>query len=132
MRKMVRDRIAPYFLRRRVADVLTELPDKVPNEPWLYLNDDQRASYDRAYSEGRTELSQPGASRIHVFSVVSRLKQICNLDPETGSSCKLDYLEEQLEAVAANDQKALVFSQFPNNTAQQDSATPVLLRSLHL
>ena len=66
--KMVRDRIAPYFLRRRVADVLTELPDKVPNEQWLYLNDDQRASYDRAYQEGRAALSQPGASRIHVFS----------------------------------------------------------------
>ena len=50
---------------------------------------------------------------------MNRLKQICNLDHETGSSCKLDYLEEQLEAVAANDQKALVFSQFPNNTLRK-------------
>jgi superfamily II DNA or RNA helicase len=117
--RMVRDRIAPYFLRRRVADVRTELPEKVLYEPWLYLNDDQRVSYERVYRQGRAELSQPGASRIHAFSVVNRLKQICNLDPETGSSCKLDYLEEQLEAVVANDQKALVFSQFPHKTLDE-------------
>ncbi len=106
---MVRDRIAPYFLRRRVADVL-ELPEKVSDEVWLDLNDDQRVSYDAAYWEGRAELLQPGVSRIHVFSLVSKLKQICNLDPRTGSSAKLDFLEEQLGGIVDNDQKALVFS----------------------
>jgi superfamily II DNA or RNA helicase len=117
--KMVRDRIAPYFLRRRVADVLTELPEKVSEERWLYLNDDQQASYDAAYWEGRAELEKPGAGRIHVFSLINQLKQICNLDPRSGSSAKLDYLEEQLAGIMDNAQKALVFSQFPNRTLRE-------------
>ncbi len=116
--KMVRDRITPHFLRRRGADVL-ELPEKKLDEIWLDLNDEQRESYDRAYQEGRAALSQPGTSRIHVFSLLDQLKQICNLDPKTKSSSKLDYLEVQLEAIVANDQKALVFSQFPNKTLRE-------------
>jgi SNF2 family DNA or RNA helicase len=117
--KMVRDRIAPYFLRRRVADVLTELPEKVLHEPWLYLNDDQQASYDAAFWEGRAKLEQPGAGRIHVFSLINQLMQICNLDPRSGSSAKVDFLEEQLAGIIDNDQKALVFSQFPNKTLRE-------------
>ena len=117
--KMVKDRIAPYFLRRRVADVLHELPEKVSDEIWLDLNDDQRSSYESAYREGRAELSKPGASRIHVFSLITQLKQICNMDPRSGSSSKLDYLEDQLESIIENGQKALVFSQFPKKTLRK-------------
>lgn len=117
--RAVRNRIEPYFLRRRLTDVLTELPEKVSEEVWLDLNDEQRDAYGLAYAEGRAELSEPGVSRIHVFALVNRLKQICNLDPQTKSSCKLDYLEEQLESIQANDQKALVFSQFPNKTLRE-------------
>jgi SNF2 family DNA or RNA helicase len=48
----------------------------------------------------------------HVFELVLRLKQICNFDPLTGSSSKLDRLEADLEEVAASGKKAIVFSQW--------------------
>ncbi|MEZ4619254.1 MAG: hypothetical protein R2867_27595 [Caldilineaceae bacterium] len=35
----------PYFLRRRTADVLTELPEKEVQEIWLELTDAQQATY---------------------------------------------------------------------------------------
>ena len=41
-----------------------------------------------------------------------RLKQICNFDPETGESAKLDYLLESLEVMKETGEKALVFSQY--------------------
>ena len=41
-----------------------------------------------------------------------RLKQICNFDPATGASAKLDRLEADLEEVAASGRKAIVFSQW--------------------
>jgi SNF2 family DNA or RNA helicase len=48
----------------------------------------------------------------HVFELVMRLKQICNFDPRTGQSAKLDLLAADMEEVAANNRKAIVFSQW--------------------
>jgi SNF2 family DNA or RNA helicase len=41
-----------------------------------------------------------------------RLKQICNFDPLTGESAKLDQLLMDMEEVAESGQKAIIFSQW--------------------
>ena len=41
-----------------------------------------------------------------------RLKQICNFDPLTGESAKLERLEADMEEIAASGRKAIVFSQW--------------------
>lgn len=56
---------------------------------------------------------------MHVFDWINKLKQICNLDPDTGASCKLDYLIDELEDIVESGQKALVFSQYPNVTLRR-------------
>ncbi len=48
----------------------------------------------------------------HVFELVLRLKQICNFDPATGASSKLERLEADLEEVVQSGRKAIVFSQW--------------------
>jgi hypothetical protein len=48
-----------------------------------------------------------------VFSLINELKQICNIDPASGTSFKLNYLLEQLDTIVESQEKALVFSQFP-------------------
>jgi SNF2 family DNA or RNA helicase len=48
----------------------------------------------------------------HVFELVMRLKQICNFDPVTGQSAKLDQLQADLAEVAASGRKTLIFSQW--------------------
>ena len=48
----------------------------------------------------------------HVFELVLRLKQICNFDPTTGASSKLERLEADFEECAASGRKAIVFSQW--------------------
>jgi SNF2 family DNA or RNA helicase len=48
----------------------------------------------------------------HVFELVLRLKQICNFDPVTGASSKMERLEADLEECAASGRKAIVFSQW--------------------
>jgi SNF2 family DNA or RNA helicase len=58
------------------------------------------------------------ASIQHVFELVLRLKQICNFDPATGESAKLDRLEADLEEVAASGQKAIIFSQWVRSLEQ--------------
>src|SRR5262249_14231003 len=48
----------------------------------------------------------------HVFELVVRLKQICNFDPLTKESVKVDQLRADLAEIAASGRKALVFSQW--------------------
>ena len=48
----------------------------------------------------------------HVFELVMRLKQICNFDPRTGQSAKLEQLVADMAEVADSGRKAIVFSQW--------------------
>src|SRR5207249_795340 len=74
----------------------------------------QRASYDLAEKEGVIHLNALGATITvqHVFELVLRLKQICNFDPLTGESAKLEQLAADLAEVAESNRKAIVFSQW--------------------
>ena len=55
----------------------------------------------------------------HILALITRLKQICNYDIETNESSKLDYLSEELEELTGQGDKALVFSQYPNETLKR-------------
>ena len=101
-------------LRRRKEDVLPQLPPKLVGRIVLPLSGPQRESYDRAERGGMRHLSELGPSvRLeHVFELITRLKQICNVDPASGRSAKLDDLEQRLATLTAEGHRALVFSQF--------------------
>jgi HJR/Mrr/RecB family endonuclease len=114
----VKEAIKPYFLRRRKVDVLDDLPAKNCDEVWLELSAAQREAYDRAEKEGVIALNEQGDSVTvqHVLALITKLKQICNLEPVSKESCKLEYLIEQLQEITEQDDKALVFSQYPDKT----------------
>ncbi len=104
-------------LRRRKTDVLTELPLKTVHRVPLELTGLQRATYERAEREGIVELRARGETvRItHILQLIMKLKQICNLCPESGESVKLDDLSERAETLTAEGHRALVFSQFTDD-----------------
>ena len=118
-----RSEISPYTLRRTVSDVELELPELTNQEYWLELAGKQRTAYDNTERFGVSDIRGMGqqATRIHVLALISKLKQICNLDETSGHSCKLDFLQEQLNELTANGEKALVFSQYPNVTLKKIS-----------
>ena len=103
-----------YILRRTKDKVLTDMPPKLYRPAELELTGEQRASYRSAEEDGIVQLNELGESVTihHVFELVLRLKQICNFDPATGASAKLERLEADLEEIAASGQKAIVFSQW--------------------
>jgi len=103
-----------YILRRTKDKVLSDMPPKLFRNADLDLSPEQRASYRVAEEEGIVHLSELGESITvqHVFELVLRLKQICNFDPVSGCSTKMERLEADLEEVAASGQKAIVFSQW--------------------
>lgn len=105
-------------LRRRKIDVLTELPPKTVNRVFLDLSAPQMRSYRRAEEEGVLELRQRGETLqiTHVLQLITRLKQICNFCPETGESAKLTDLAGRLQVLAEEGHKALIFSQYVDDT----------------
>jgi SNF2 family DNA or RNA helicase len=110
MSELVRD----YILRRTKDQVLPDIPPKLFRDAELDLLPEQRATYEMAENEGVMRLNNLGDKITiqHVFELVLRLKQICNFDPATGTSSKLERLEADLEEVAASGKKAIVFSQW--------------------
>jgi SNF2 family DNA or RNA helicase len=106
--------VAEYILRRTKERVLADLPPKLYRDAELELSPEQHESYRLAEDEGVLRLTQlgDGATIQHVFELVLRLKQICNFDPATGESTKLERLVADLEEVAASGRKAIVFSQW--------------------
>ena len=105
-------------LRRRKIDVLTELPPKTVNRVLLDLSAAQMRSYTRAEVEGVLKLRRRGETLqiTHVLQLITRFKRICNFCPETGTSAKLTDLAERLQVLSEEGHKALVFSQYTDET----------------
>ena len=106
--------VGDYVLRRTKEQVLSDLPPKLVRDAELELSPEQRESYRLAEEQGVVQLSALGSSLSiqHVFELVLRLKQICNFDPLSGASSKLERLAADLEEIAASGRKAIVFSQW--------------------
>jgi len=105
---------ADVILRRTKELVLDDLPPKTVQDVYVELTPSQRESYALAERDGVIRLNRMGEtiSIQHVFELIIRLKQICNFDPLTGQSGKLDVLRADLEEVAGSGRKAIVFSQW--------------------
>ena len=112
--RVMAERVNEYILRRTKEMVLTDLPPRLYRDAELSLSNEQLVSYQVAEEEGVVRLEDMGEEITihHVFQLVLRLKQICNFDPVSGASSKLDRLEADLEEVAASGKKAIIFSQW--------------------
>lgn len=118
-RQMARE-VRDHILRRTKDMVLTDLPPKLFRDAELALTPEQQDTYRIAEEQGVLQLNSMGDAMTiqHVFELVLRLKQICNFDPATGASSKLERLAADLEEVAASGKKAIVFSQWVHTLKQ--------------
>lgn len=116
--------IRPFMLRRLKTDktVIADLPDKMEMKVYCPLSGEQAALYTAAVSEMLGEIEESGGieRKGRVLSALTKLKQICNHPAlflkedrlKKGRSGKLDRLTEMLEEVCANNEKALIFTQY--------------------
>jgi hypothetical protein len=120
--KQVRAKITPYFLRRRKIDVLPDLPPKQRQDFWLRLNRRQRESYEQIKAQVESEFTTLGnrVTKVHIFSAITRLKQICNFAPGKYTSPKVQLLKEQIEEIVDNEQKVIVFTQLATGQFMRD------------
>lgn len=106
--------ITPYFLRRRREDVLKDLPPKEEFPIWLRLGDKQQRTYDRMERERVVELhkQQREITAHNIVTLIGELKKICNRDPVTGASAKLEWVQENIPDICESGDKVLIFTQY--------------------
>ena len=123
-REFLAKALRPFILRRTKKQVATDLPDKTEQTVYCELESEQRRLYDELRDHYRQSLlskvDELGIKRtkIQVLAALLRLRQAaCHpglIDQKlaAGSCAKLDVLLPQLEELAEEGHKALVFSQF--------------------
>lgn len=101
-------------LRRKKEDVLPDLPPRWINELVLELPEEQYKAYKRLERQGIARLRSTGQaiSVTHVLELIMRLKQICNIDPVSQRSAKMEDIRQRLEILSEEGHRALLFTQF--------------------
>lgn len=107
-------RIKPFFLRRTKKDVLPELPPILIQDLNLELSGHQLAAYETLWQSRSTLRRNRNSSNSegHLLALITKLKLVCNFEPESGESVKLEALKVILENLSLPTDKALVFSQY--------------------
>jgi hypothetical protein len=119
----LRERIRPYMLRRRKADVETELPERSDRNFFVPLSAEQKAAYDDhegvvaklASIARRRPLTQQESDKL--LRHLGMMRMVCDTDyilnPEHRACPKLKELEKILEECRDNaDVKLIVFSEW--------------------
>lgn len=103
-----------YFMRRRKKNVLREMPPIILQDIPIELSLQQEKAYMNIWNN-RYELIKKGRKRIvstDIFSVITKLKQICNYDIESGESSKVEALKLIVDNLSGKEDKLIVFSQY--------------------
>jgi SNF2 family DNA or RNA helicase len=126
-RELLSRYVRPFVLRRRKVDVLPELPEKTEELYTAELIGEQKSLYRSVASQQAMPLIQQLKDEsspipyMHIFAVLSSLKQICNHPAaylkdvenyERYESGKWEAFVELIEEAMESEQKVVVFSQF--------------------
>jgi len=104
----------PHFMRRRKKNVLREMPPIILQDIPIELSPQQEKVYMNIWNN-RYELIKEGGKRISstdIFSLITKLKQICNFDVESGESSKVETLKLIIDNLSGKEDKLIVFSQY--------------------
>jgi superfamily II DNA or RNA helicase len=116
------ERIAPYMLRRRKAEVETELPDRTDRNYFVPLSPEQQAEYEGhegvvarlAHLAKRRPLTQREQDKL--MRELAMMRMVCDtnyiLNSDDRVCPKLGELEKILEECRENNAKVIVFSEW--------------------
>ena len=119
--------VKPFILRRKKSEVLFDLPEKIEEISYCDLSKEQKELYAETAKSLRDTIfadikdSSKPISYVHVFSALSRLKQICDHPAlvlgetkkyQDHQSGKWDLFVELLQEARDSGQKVVIFSQY--------------------
>ena len=98
-------RAAPYVLRRQKEEILQELPTVLDTTEVLELSRDQERAYRSTIKEYRRGHESGGE-----LALLTRLQALCDLEPVTRQSCKVERTLQLLGRIREYREKAVIFS----------------------
>jgi len=116
--------LRPFILRRTKGQVARELPEKLEQTLYCYLDPKQRKLYNELRDHYRRSLLNHveregmNKSKIQILEALLRLRQVAlhpgliDRSKKSHPSAKLEVLLPQLEQIMEEEHKVLVFSQF--------------------
>ncbi|MGN1381449.1 MAG: DEAD/DEAH box helicase [Eubacterium sp.] len=118
----LKNMVSPFILRRFKQDVLKDLPDKLEEVHYSYMEKEQKDLYQARVQQMRNRLLTQDAkefqkNRFQIFAALTQIRQIC-CDPSLcyqnykGGSAKREACVELIQSAAEQGHKVLVFSQF--------------------
>jgi SNF2 family DNA or RNA helicase len=117
---MVREKLAPVFLRRTRGDVLSQLPERVDSTVFVEMTPEQRGPYDEQKRALVRLLVKPfltDLDRKRILSCLANMRMLCDstflFDKRTNVSPKLTEFAELVDELLTDPaHKAVVFSQW--------------------
>ncbi len=120
--RALKDLISPFYIRRKKADVLKDLPDKVEKVVYSKMGPKQEKLY---YAAEKNLVDQIGSKdnkefkeeKLQILAELMRLRQLC-CDPKLAfenyndESAKLETCIDLVESAVEGGHKILLFSQF--------------------
>ena len=115
--------VRPFILRRKKSDVVKDLPEKIENNIYIDLNEEQKKIYAAEVKYVNDEMDKMIKSggfeknKMLILRLLTRLRQIC-IEPKlaiesyTGGSSKIDNLIKIIKEVVTNGHKILLFTSF--------------------
>ena len=115
--------INPFILRRKKSDVVKELPEKLINDIYIDLKDEQKKLYVAELNRVKEEMDKiikeegMNKARFLILQLLTKLRQIC-IDPSivydnySDGSNKIEQLENIISEYTKNNHKVLIFSSF--------------------
>ena len=118
----LRSQVRPFILRRKKNEVLKDLPDKIENNIYIELSDEEKKIYAALIKQTQDEMEEllKGGfvkNKILILSLLTRLRQVC-IDPKIafenykGSSSKIENLMNVVKELISNGHKILLFTSF--------------------
>tara|TARA_B100001123_G_scaffold325224_1_gene365548 strand:- start:40 stop:1632 length:1593 start_codon:yes stop_codon:yes gene_type:complete len=100
---LLREKAKPFVLRRLKKDILDDLPTLKTVHKRLNLLPQQKQSYDLNLKHFRNNINQQ-------LALLNNLRTICDFDPKTQESCKVDSILDIIGEVRNKGEKVIVFS----------------------
>jgi hypothetical protein len=103
---------------RQKKDVALNAPDFTWHEDWLYLDEDQELEYKETLVDCQKDLRKiletgnPYRFQANIFTLLHKVKQVCNFSRVNSESPKIKLLLEQISIITQNKKKVIVFSQY--------------------
>lgn len=114
--------VSPFILRRLKGDVLKDLPEKLEENYYAVMEDEQQKLYDGQVARMKQSLEKESEdnfrkNKLQILAELTRIRQICCdpallFDDYRGESTKRNTCMQLIENAIEGEHKVLLFSQF--------------------